>query len=270
MAEIRRYDKTTDADSGFREALCKIWLSSFADSPDYFNFFYERKIRTKQAEIFYAICDDKIVGAVYLLPATIHHASTAMQKAYYGYAFAILPEYRGKGIYPDFAKTFYQFADQQKAGIIICPDNEKLLRYYTRNGAIQNYFTQKVLFREAAFAEMISDSIVRNISAEESALYEQIRNHTFAHDDFLLWDSTAVKYALEENQYNGGFCKILEITGKQYLILGSKKGDGSILIGETTLPTSFLIRNGAKLSEKPLVTYGIQPSPRGLAGLLLD
>lgn len=270
MAEIRRYDKTTDADTRFREALCKIWLSGFADSPDYFNFFYERKIHTKQAEIFYAICDSKIVGAAYLLPAAIHHTGAAVQKAYYGYAFAILPEYRGKGIYPDLAKTFYQFADQQKAGIIICPDNEKLLRYYTGNGAIQNYFTRKVRFHEAAFAEMISNGIVRDVSVEESALYEQIRNHTFAQDDFLLWDSTAVKYALEENQYNGGFCKILEISGKHYLILGSKKEDGSILIGETTLPASFLIQSGAKLSEKPLVTYGIQPSPRGLAGLLLD
>lgn len=55
MAEIMQYQKKRDDNPAFREALRKIWLSGFDDAPGYFNFFYEKRVRTGQAEIFCAL-----------------------------------------------------------------------------------------------------------------------------------------------------------------------------------------------------------------------
>lgn len=270
MAEIRRYAEGADTGSGFREALRKIWLSGFDDAPEYFDFFYKNKIQMQQAEIFYAVEADIPVGAAYLLNAKIGYRAGPEQKAYYGYAFAILPEYRGKGIYPQLAGAFCRFAGAQGAGIILCPDNEKLLRYYIANGAVRNFITQQTEFGKADFERMIAAGAVRDLLPDEAAHYEQIRNAAFREYDFLIWDRNAVKYALAENRADDGFCKILEMGGKEYLLLGHNEGDDAVRISETTLPAGFLIRSGAKIREKPLVTYGIRPSPYGRAGLILD
>ena len=270
MVEIMQYQKKRDDNPAFREALRKIWLSGFDDAPGYFDFFYEKRVRTGQAEIFCALSGAQAVGAAYFLPAEIRRPGVPPQKAYYGYAFAILPEYRGTGIYQKLAHAFFRFADAEKAGILFCPENEKLLRYYTANGTVQNYIAQQAVFSEAAFARMTAAGALRELLPEESELYKEIRDTAFQENDFLCWDTDAVKYALEENRYCGGFCKIWNIAGKNYLLFGKKEKDGSVRISETTLPPCFLIRNGARLSEKPLVTYGILPAPRGRAGLLLD
>ena len=93
-----QYQKKRDDNPAFREALRKIWLSGFDDAPGYFDFFYEKRVRTGQAEIFCALSGAQAVGAAYFLPAEIRRPGVPPQKAYYGYAFAILPEYRGTGI----------------------------------------------------------------------------------------------------------------------------------------------------------------------------
>lgn len=270
VTEIRRYEGEEDSVPGFQAALCKIWRSGFDDSQEYFDFFFERKIKTKQGEVFYALNGPTIVGAAYLLHAGIRRAGAALEKAYYGYAFAILPEYRGKGIYAALAEEFCRFAAAQDAGILLCPENEKLLRYYTANGAVRNFMTEKAIFRKTDFMRLLAAGSVRELSPEEALLYEEIRNDAWKENDFLCWDGNAVKYALEENGSSGGFCKILEISGTRYLLFGRETEGKTVTLSETTLPPGFLLRSGAQLLEKPLVTYGIRPTPYGRAALLLD
>lgn len=270
MAEIMQYQKKRDDNPAFREALRKIWLSGFDDAPGYFVFFTRRGCGQDKPK-FSAPCPARRQWEPRIFcPQKSAAPACRRQKAYYGYAFAILPEYRGTGIYQKLAHAFFRFADAEKAGILFCPENEKLLRYYTANGTVQNYIAQQAVFSEAAFARMTAAGALRELLPEESELYKEIRDTAFQENDFLCWDTDAVKYALEENRYCGGFCKIWNIAGKNYLLFGKKEKDGSVRISETTLPPCFLIRNGARLSEKPLVTYGILPAPRGRAGLLLD
>lgn len=276
MADIKRYTagKDQNSDAEMKNALQEIWISGFGDTPEYFNFFYKNKIENRQAEIFYAVSDNTIVGAAYLLEAGISlSADEAPQKAYYGYAFAILPEYRGKGIYSEIAKEFYRFAKKRDAGIIIFPENGKLLQYYVVNGAVRNFVTQKAIFEKKDFTAMIRgiDAKHRDILPEDAALYEEIRDKAFEENSYLKWDAKAIRYALEENAFSGGFCKILKTPGgARHLIFGRNTSDGKICIDETTLLRSFLLRSGAQIVEMPLVTYHIAPAPHGYAGLLLD
>ena len=116
MAEIMQYQKKRDDNPAFREALRKIWLSGFDDAPGYFDFFYEKRVRTGQAEIFCALSGAQAVGAAYFLPAEIRRPGVTPQKAYYGYAFAILPEYRGKGYGKAILKKLAEIAVERKCG----------------------------------------------------------------------------------------------------------------------------------------------------------
>ena len=256
----------------FEEALGKIWLSGFDDPPEYFRFFYQNNVLTRRAEVFYASSEEKIIGAAYLLHAGVRFPEGNMQKqAYYGYAFAILPEYRGNGIYGKIAAVFSQFAKAQQAGILICPENEKLLQYYIANGAVRNYRTQKAVLEEAAFQQMMraaNDCV--DILPENARLYWELRNAAFQKQEYLYWNQDAVRYALQENANCGGFCKMLQFGGTRHLLFGRKTSDGKIELQETTLSAGFLRANGAYCSEKPLVTYHIPPAPTGYAGLLLD
>ena len=117
---------------------------------------------------------------------------------------------------------------------------------------------------------MLDAGSVRELSTKDDLLYEEIRNDAWKENDFLCWDGNAVKYALEENGSGGGFCKILEISGTRYLLFGRETEGETVTLSETTLPPGFLLRSGAQLLEKPLVTYGIRPTPYGRAALLLD
>ena len=257
----------------FMEALGKIWRSGFDDPPEYFQFFYQNNVPAQRAEVFYASSGEKIIGAAYLLEAGIRlPQNNAPKRAYYGYAFAILPEYRGNGIYGKLAAAFCRFAKARQAGILICPENERLLQYYIANGAVQNYCTQKAVLEETAFHQMLQRAAKDcvDILPEHAQAYWELRNAAFQKQEYLYWEQDAVRYALQENAYCGGFCKMLRIGGTRHLLFGRKTPDGKIEIQETTLPVSFLRANGASCSEKPLVTYDIPPAPSGYAGLLLD
>lgn len=126
MAEIMQYQKKRDDNPAFREALRKIWLSGFDDAPGYFNFFYEKRVRTGQAEIFCALVRRAGSGSrVFSARRNPPPRQCRRQKAYYGYAFAILPEYRGTGIYQKLAHAFFRFADAEKARNPFLPGERK-------------------------------------------------------------------------------------------------------------------------------------------------
>lgn len=261
-------------DDKVRASLCKIWLSGFDDTPEYFDFFYNSNVHSGQAEVFYSFDErsKNIIGAAYLLGPCLLPYNKKNHFAYYGYAFAVLPEHRGTGVYAALSDAFRAWARAQGAGVFLYPANEKLLDYYTKNGAAKNLITRRIKLDPASFGALLAYGGACDIHADEAETYAAIRNAHFTGGAHLLWCERAIRYAIEENLFCGGFCKMLTVSGAKHVIFGRKEC-GCVIIKETTLSDDILVKFGAKSEDFEtfsLASYDMPVLQDFEAGLLLD
>ena len=263
-----------NADDRVHASLCKIWLSGFDDTPEYFDLFYNSNVHAGQAEVFYAFDErsSDILGAAYLLGPCLLPYAGENHFAYYGYAFSVLPDYRGTGVYAALSDAFRVWARAQGAGVFLYPANNKLLEYYTKNGAAKNLITRRVKLDHTAFGALLACGGARSIGADEAETYAAIRNAHFTGCTHLLWCERAIRYAIQENLFCGGFCKMLTVSGAKHVIFGREEAD-CVIIKETTLPDAILVKFGAKPEDfetASLASYDMPQLQGFKAGLLLD
>ena len=132
-------------------ALKALWKIAFGDSDKYIDGFFERFLTSEDACVV-AVSDDRVVSAMYILPAYTFPYRKKHLSAGYTYALATLPEYRGRGI----GGAVYQAADKRakQCADLSCvlPAEEPLYPFYEKlsgarpfGGIREAHFTREEL-----------------------------------------------------------------------------------------------------------------------------
>lgn len=202
-------------------ALSRIWEACFGDSPDYIDFFMEKRFHTCRSFVW--LEEGTPVGAAYLLPCTLGD-----RPAYYGYAVGVHPDFRRRGICGEILRHAEAFCRQQGAVFFVMP-RPGVEAYYLKRGFRPGFYHQfhRILPRRASPAGL-------EVSEAETEEYLLLRDLFFRGPGYVAWDAAATAYALEEQRRCGGFAHILSWRGKRYLLFGTKQGE-VLRLRETTL-----------------------------------
>lgn len=255
-----------------KNTLWEIWASGFEDSREYFDMFWRGKVLPGKAEIFCLegygknTCS-KIKGAAYLLKA---------ENAYYGYAFSILPEYRGHGLYKIFAQSLCSFAQKDNKGIIFLPANKKLSDYYEKTGAKKNFIRRIYIISSDAYEDIILHGKIRYLTESDGALCRSLYEN-YAPRNHLKWDSYDIMYAIRENEKCGGSGILFNFQNSMHFAFVKKSQDSCFAVTDTSLPFKIFtdIAGSGKYKKiktlkSSLLTYNIPYLKNAAADFLLD
>lgn len=224
------------ADPSMIPALQFLWKQCFADPDAYISLFFAR--RFVPAQTLTAWVGNTLIGAVYLLEAEV-----GTRLLWYGYAVGTLPEYRGRGISRRLHETIFDMAAAQQALYAVHPQSADLIAFYKKLGLREGFFYKHV---RLAVEPARSDRL--RMMPVSPADYARLRDAAFAGPGFVRWNSMAVAYAMEENEFCGGFCRALTDGTAVWVIFGEVQ-DHQLFLRETTMP-DHIIRLAAPLLAK--------------------
>lgn len=111
-------------------ALCKVWLASFPDGQEYWDWFHARVWRPEQTVVLRK--DGTIVSCLLRLPCTF---SPEGLRAQYLYAVATAPEARGKGLMAGLLSYAEMQARAEGLDLsVLLTETDSLQEYYARFG----------------------------------------------------------------------------------------------------------------------------------------
>lgn len=197
-------------------ALKRLFLNSFDDTLGFVNMFFSHHFNPD-----YTICaydDDRIVAEAHLLPCKI-----GAKPCFYAYGICVDAELRGKGIGKQIMESIKDFGKVQNAAIILHPENRDLFKFYEKAGF---YPCGEWCFE--THTATAPPAALLPCSATE---YNELRNKHFW--DALIWDDSAVEYALTQETFFGLSAYKVETESRTDIVLCGKDSDG-VFIKETT------------------------------------
>ena len=220
-------------EAGMIPALGRIWAACFGDSPEYIQFFMQRRFPTCRSFVW--LRGEEPAGAAYLLPCALGDRS-----AYYGYAVGVSPEFRRRGVCGALLRSAEEFCRREGAVFLVMP-RPGVEGYYQRRGFCPGFFYQRHRILPAGAPQTGLE--IAQAQAEE---YAWLRDRFFHGPGYVSWDAAATAYALEEQRLCGGFAHVLCWRGRRYLLFGRRRGD-VLCVRETTLPLAELEQLAASL-----------------------
>ena len=212
----------THADNTHIPKLKLIWKTCFGDSNEYIDFFFDNCF--PHAKCVVLLCDKLPIGAMYLMD--IKADEYALQKnGYYVYAVAILPEYRGRGLFKKMHDALAGYLTSQNMFSALCPANEKLCRYYAGLGYVENSFVTEMITTPSSVNKSY------HISDLEVETFKQKSEIAFG-VSYINWEDTMLSYILLENSFCGGFNLVLKSEKTECFVIG-KADDSSLYITES-------------------------------------
>lgn len=192
------------ADSGMIDALANIFRIGFGEPQNAVDYFFKNRFKPENCAV--CVVKNRVVSALHLLDSRVL-ANGKMRSAYYLFAAATLPEYRGAGYMP----KLIEFANQEsqkrgRAYSVLLPESEKLYSYYERLGYQRFYKARAIALDESQIRALASKGAVsdRAVSHDAYKIYD-IRSRFLKNSEHsLIWDENAVSYALNINKIYGG------------------------------------------------------------------
>lgn len=180
--------------------LKEIWHISFGDSEEYIDMFMEHQFKNAQTVVYEE--DSKIFSMFFLFRCDFS-INGKSYPAFYLYAAATLPQYRGKGIMGkmlEFSKSYA--AENGFDFIILSPAEKSLYNYYGRFGF-------KECFKSLRFLLSLKDKEKTKSYFSENDFEKMLtlRNAAVKKTDGVLWDEDFFRYAVYENGYTKGNTK---------------------------------------------------------------
>lgn len=180
-----------------------IWHISFGDSEEYIDMFMEQQIKNSQTVVYEE--DNKIFSMFFLFRCDFS-INGKTHPAFYLYAAATLPQYRGKGIMGkmlEFSKSYA--AENGFDFIILSPAERSLYDYYGRFGFKACFKSQKITLT------LVNENEYEvNFSQNDFEKMLILRNAEVKKADGVLWDEEFFRYAVYENGYTKGNTKSSE------------------------------------------------------------
>lgn len=161
-------------DDGDIPGLKKLWNISFGDDYEYIDEFF-RKAFEKQNAL--CICDgESVVSALYLIENSISKDGN-LYKAYYVYAVATHPQYRGRGLMRALVEKADDIARQRDVSyLFLVPGNESLYEMYEKFGYKKGFFCSETV---------VKGSVPKNSDASQLDYTSYLK----CHDSFPLNES---------------------------------------------------------------------------------
>lgn len=199
--------------------LAALWHDTFGDAPAYIAHFYRQWIR--RAVILTALDGADTVGMLHLLPLTGCRSGMTETPAYYYYAGAVRPAYRGQGIFSTLLRQADDLGRTQQADLLMVPASPSLFRFYAQRG-----------FRELPYYSTVTAErrpeapLSVTFSALTPAAYAACRKRYFSALPYSgFWDADALGFAADDLRECGGFAHILTVSGEECAVLGIRQDD---------------------------------------------
>ena len=224
------------ADFSDKDALINIWTTSFYDDKAYVEFFLQKYLKKDMA---LCLCvDNTPVSVLYMLPAELVRDESKKcitgnnrQKIRYIYAVATLKEYRGYGYAKSLLKYALEYLRKRGMEAAIVPADEGLSRFYKKYG-----FENDIYIGCESFAadEVKSENSAKSEDAEyiitckecNAERYFELRQqylknmNLLYNNGYIEFAQEAVKYAVDETVFCGGFCKEFLTVNGVFAFLG--------------------------------------------------
>jgi GNAT superfamily N-acetyltransferase len=221
------------ADKDLLPQLVNIWHSCFGDEEAYIKYYYSCIF--DRSETYAVMHGLKAVGMLHLLPAEIDG-----RKAYYGYAMAMLPEYRGKGLFLQLQEYIFELVKERDAAYFLKPANRKLESYYQTQGFGNGLYLNKITIEAAVNCKL------KHIDIEPEE-YKSLRDSCFNKPGYVKWALPFIEYAIAENRKSGGIVKKIVTDSGEFAIFGIVR-DNILHIREAAIPDKEVIKLCSELS----------------------
>lgn len=211
--------KIRAATNSDRNIIKDLWIDLFSDSPDYVDFYLDRRWKPENCALLEENGD--IFGMAHLLPCKI----APNHKALYWYAVGIRSDKRNQGYFRYFVTNLLKIT-QTKGYFNVCMPASGLETVYQRFGFRFPYTGSHFVFCQEHHKDYHDILIQKARVSDFEPLYQK--------EGSVVWDCEAAKYALIENELNGGKNFIFEFHNRIYFGTAIKKND-HYLIDNTNL-----------------------------------
>ena len=221
--------------SGDVEDLVRIWNEAFGDDPEYIRNFL--RLAAEPDNVVVSHEDGKAVSAAYLLENSLVVRGRSYS-AYYFYAAATDPEYRGKGHMSRIIEYCIALAKERDVDFIyLVPAEGSLYHYYSKYGFRTCFYARTVNFSRKELAAAICGEESAEPEAENPYTFAltdvpKVREEALAGTDHVALDYKVMQYALFEHACCGG--EIL-CDGNSYALYNNN--NGTVVITELCPPT---------------------------------
>lgn len=240
------------ADNTMVIELKNIWKECFHDEDSYIDFFF-REYFSDESTLVYLI-DGKPVSMLTLMPARLHEKED-LQKVYYIYAVATLPEARGKG----YSSMLLDYANEITSNAtFLQPATKKLERFYERNGYSPTIIRKMIHIEkeqlekdEKSEAELKAATLsskrprfaIKELSDRDCGLYKKIRDRWLSGNYYVEWEAPVLAYAIKENAFKGGKTLLVDDT---YVVM-IREYEDVLYIREHTMPSEMIVELARQL-----------------------
>ena len=191
------------------QSLKSLWHISFGDDYEYIDAFFEKSFDYQNT-----LCIDdgeKIVSALYLLECGIRK-NGVLHKAYYVYAVATHPDYRGQGLMRKLLAEADLIAESRGASyLFLVPAEESLYDMYGRLGYMKGFYCGEELVEKSC------DTCELETSPMDYATYSLYHNR-FASEDVVFFGEEGFRTFVASSGDDYGYIHI-ENTG--YCVYGN-------------------------------------------------
>lgn len=187
-------------------ALKKLWKITFGDEDSYLELFF--RLRFVPERTLTAWVDGTLAGCTYLLPADF-----CGKPMLYGYAVAVDPAFQGRGLARLMQVAVMEEGERQGFLYAVRPASPGLFTMYENFGMKTVFYEHEAVFdADADLGARLKPALM----PIEAAEYEQLRNAYLGQKPGLVvWDETAIAYAIAETRFMGGDCLSLRLPGGQ-------------------------------------------------------
>jgi hypothetical protein len=238
------------ADETDREAVMHLWQTCFGDDEAYVDFYFKNRFSVENMLVIHR--DGRPVSMASLLPVTLTVDGERVE-AYYVYAVATLPEYRGQGLA---SRILSHAKDKIGRPLLLQVENGsmELEAFYGKQGFFSAFQKQERIEFPVLSGELTNgDEEDMELDDITPASYRKLRDRHFAGDGYVAWGEDAIAYALNENQFcHGSACLVR--SGEHEDILLCRSEDDGLRIIETTLSDDALLQILPELCEKMQAT----------------
>lgn len=215
-------------------AMKKMWQTSFGDTDEYINDFFERCFKPEQALVAYN--DLKPVGMLFTLPVTLR-MNDKDYNGFYLYAVCTKEDYRNKGVMTALERGAVQFAESKDLDFVsLVPQTQSLFGMYEKIGYYTTFYLSQKTFL------VLSDDFVEGAAIATCGIGESMefrRKFIQTKPAYIEFDEFYQNYRFDEFTRAGGNLLKIRVNNVEYFAACYIKKD-VLIIKETTMTLDIL------------------------------
>lgn len=253
-----------------REALIDLWSRSFGDPEPYIRNFHTLLAEPENTVVFRD--GDRIVSAVYLIPAVLHIGEEDYA-AYYFYAASTHPDHRRHGYMEQVIRYCRSLCEERDIDfLILVPAGNDLYQYYSRFGFRANFYLKTTQLDRQQLL-----TLVDKLDPEEPedpgeaglppvTEMQRVRAAALSGGSYVEFDRETLQYMLFEHLYSGGKTLLQEDAYVLYRLNEEEDGKTTLTVRElcsATAPEKLLRALAAVEADRYVLNLPAFDSLRG-------